>query len=208
MGERLKERNIQAVIPLFGLADAAGGHEDALIQPEARQAGRQTVGFIRGKLLEFGHMGRDDAAILRGRHARVEINLRGIRNVGDIQREGEGRAVEHRVVDGDGRILPGQPLADGQDMPLIDGVVFLLAVEMQHAEIRGRARRRRQQKRQQGERQRIGELAAHARRSGGMRAAQGIGLHLRRERQAGEAGVNGFAKEIIVHSNPTFPAPA
>ena len=70
------------------------------------------------------------------------------------------------------------------------------------------SRRRRQQKRQQGERQRIGELAAHARRSGGMRAAQGIGLHLRRERQAGEAGVNGFAKEIIVHSNPTFPAPA
>ena len=26
--------------------------------------------------------------------------------------------------------------------------------------------------------------------------------------KAGEAGVNGFAKEIIVHSNPTFPAPA
>ena len=154
-------------------------------------------------------MGRDDAAILHGRHARVEINLRGIRNMGDIQREGEGRAVEYRVVDSDRRAGPGQAFADGQNMLLIGSVAFLLGVETEYAEVSRRARRRGQQQRQQSESQRIRELAAHmGGRIGQARAAQGIGLHLRRERKAGQTGIDGSADWIIVHQDPTFPTPA
>ena len=154
-------------------------------------------------------MGRDDAAILHRRYARIEIDLRRARKVGDIQRKREGRAVEYRVVDSDRRAGPGQAFADGQNMLLIGGVAFLLGVETEYAEVSRRARRRGQQKRQQGESQRIGEFAAHM---GGLiaqaRAAQGIGLHLRRERKAGQTGIDGSADWIIVHQDPTFPTPA
>ena len=40
------------------------------------------------------------------------------------------------------------------------------------------------------------------------RQAQGIGLHLRRERKAGQTGIDGSADWIIVHQDPTFPTPA
>lgn len=79
-------------------------------------------------------MGRDDAAILHGRHARVDINLRGIRNMVDIQREGEGRAVEYCVVDGNCPCRTRSGVRDGQNMLLIGGVAFLLGVETEYAE--------------------------------------------------------------------------